>query len=70
MKQRPFFFNFQYLYAFNIVPLSKMDATELVKQPEDVTECPYIPSSVLAPKQVLNTTQNVLRRLKEHVLQL
>ncbi|GFN87297.1 cwf19-like protein 1 [Plakobranchus ocellatus] len=41
----------KYLYAFNIVPLSKMDAAELVKQPEDVTECPYTPSSVLASKQ-------------------
>lgn len=31
----------KYLYAFNIVPLSVMDPTELTKQPADVTECPY-----------------------------
>ncbi|XP_078276031.1 CWF19-like protein 1 isoform X1 [Rhinoraja longicauda] len=31
----------KYLYAFNIVPISSMDSTELVKQPLDVTESPY-----------------------------
>lgn len=31
----------KYLYAFNIVPMKNMDATELVKQPQDVTENPY-----------------------------
>lgn len=31
----------KYMYAFNIVPLVSMDKTELVKQPSDVTECPY-----------------------------
>lgn len=31
----------QYLYAFNIVPMKTMDPTELVKQPQDVTENPY-----------------------------
>lgn len=41
----------KYLYAFNIVPLSKMETTDLVTQPEDVTECPYTPSAVLADKQ-------------------
>ncbi|KAH9519188.1 hypothetical protein Btru_074929 [Bulinus truncatus] len=41
----------KYLYAFNIVPLSKMDAAELVKQPDDVTECPYTASGVLSTKQ-------------------
>ncbi|RMX57648.1 hypothetical protein pdam_00015893 [Pocillopora damicornis] len=30
-----------YMYAFNIVPLVSMDKNELVKQPPDVTECPY-----------------------------
>ncbi|KAG7253652.1 hypothetical protein CRUP_034334 [Coryphaenoides rupestris] len=30
-----------YLYAFNIVPMKTMDPTELVKQPQDVTENPY-----------------------------
>ena len=30
-----------------------MDVTELVKQPEDVTECPYAASNILTPKQVL-----------------
>lgn len=32
---------FQYLYAFNIVPMKSMDPAELVKQPQDVTENPY-----------------------------
>ncbi|BFZ05224.1 hypothetical protein BsWGS_08263 [Bradybaena similaris] len=41
----------KYLYAFNIVPLKKMALPELVKQPEDVTECPYIASDILASKQ-------------------
>ncbi|KAL7867567.1 hypothetical protein SRHO_G00089510 [Serrasalmus rhombeus] len=31
----------KYLYAFNIVPMKCMDAVELVKQPQDVTENPY-----------------------------
>uniref|UniRef100_W5KIV5 CWF19-like protein 1 n=1 Tax=Astyanax mexicanus TaxID=7994 RepID=W5KIV5_ASTMX len=31
----------KYLYAFNIVPMKNMDAAELVKQPQDVTENPY-----------------------------
>ncbi|XP_025896473.1 CWF19-like protein 1 [Nothoprocta perdicaria] len=31
----------KYLYAFSIVPMSKMDPAELVKQPQDVTENPY-----------------------------
>ncbi|TRZ03862.1 hypothetical protein DNTS_000495 [Danionella cerebrum] len=31
----------KYLYAFNIVPMKIMDPTELVKQPQDVTENPY-----------------------------
>ncbi|XP_059843563.1 CWF19-like protein 1 isoform X4 [Hypanus sabinus] len=31
----------KYLYAFNIMPISSMDPTELVKQPQDVTESPY-----------------------------
>ena len=33
--------HFQYLYAFNIVPMNKIEKDELVKQPQDVTECPY-----------------------------
>ncbi|CAL1548757.1 unnamed protein product [Lymnaea stagnalis] len=41
----------KYLYAFNIVPMSKMDPSELVKQPEDVTECPYVATGVLTSKQ-------------------
>ncbi|XP_043569496.1 CWF19-like protein 1 isoform X4 [Chiloscyllium plagiosum] len=32
----------KYLYAFNIMPLCAMDPTELVKQPLDVTESPYM----------------------------
>ncbi|XP_035282640.1 CWF19-like protein 1 isoform X1 [Anguilla anguilla] len=31
----------KYLYAFSIVPMKTMDPTELVKQPQDVTENPY-----------------------------
>ncbi|XP_062860120.1 CWF19-like protein 1 isoform X2 [Trichomycterus rosablanca] len=31
----------KYLYAFNIVPMKSMDPTELVKQPQEVTENPY-----------------------------
>ncbi|XP_040030290.2 CWF19-like protein 1 isoform X2 [Gasterosteus aculeatus] len=31
----------KYLYAFNIVPMKTMDPSELVKQPQDVTENPY-----------------------------
>ncbi|CAI5636579.1 unnamed protein product [Oreochromis niloticus] len=31
----------KYLYAFNIIPMKTMDPTELVKQPQDVTENPY-----------------------------
>ncbi|KAK6972586.1 CWF19-like protein 1 [Biomphalaria glabrata] len=41
----------KYLYAFSIVPLSKMESSELVKQPEDVTECPYVATGALKPKQ-------------------
>lgn len=35
------YFSSKYLYAFSIVPMKLMDATELVKQPPDVTENPY-----------------------------
>ncbi|XP_077449775.1 CWF19-like protein 1 [Stigmatopora argus] len=31
----------KYLYAFNIVPMKTMESSELVKQPQDVTESPY-----------------------------
>ncbi|XP_029604165.1 CWF19-like protein 1 [Salmo trutta] len=31
----------KYLYAFNIIPMKSMEASELVKQPQDVTENPY-----------------------------
>jgi hypothetical protein len=31
----------KYLYAFNIIPLKHMESAELVKQPDDVSECPY-----------------------------
>ena len=31
----------QYLYAFIMSPLSSMDATELRKQPDNTTECPF-----------------------------
>nr|XP_057921782.1 CWF19-like protein 1 isoform X2 [Doryrhamphus excisus] len=31
----------KYLYAFNVIPMKTMDQSELVKQPQDVTENPY-----------------------------
>ncbi|XP_077180287.1 CWF19-like protein 1 isoform X3 [Paroedura picta] len=31
----------KYLYAFSILPMSSMDSSELVKQPQDVTENPF-----------------------------
>ncbi|KAJ7987915.1 hypothetical protein DPEC_G00318190 [Dallia pectoralis] len=31
----------KYLYAFNIVPMKSMEISELIKQPQDVTENPY-----------------------------
>ncbi|XP_061663070.1 CWF19-like protein 1 isoform X2 [Syngnathoides biaculeatus] len=31
----------KYLYAFNIIPMKTVDPSELVKQPQDVTENPY-----------------------------
>ncbi|XP_077565675.1 CWF19-like protein 1 [Stigmatopora nigra] len=31
----------KFLYAFNIVPMKTMELSELVKQPQDVTESPY-----------------------------
>ena len=43
--------DFQFLYAFNIVPMKHMAAAELTKQPPDCTECPYMAdSAVLAAK--------------------
>ncbi|TWW64906.1 CWF19-like protein 1 isoform X1 [Takifugu flavidus] len=35
----------KYLYAFNIVPMKVMDPSELVKQPQDVTENPFARSA-------------------------
>ena len=32
----------QHLYAFRIVPMRAMDQTELCRQPEHVTESPYL----------------------------
>ncbi|GLD48230.1 CWF19-like protein 1 [Lates japonicus] len=49
-----------YLYAFNIIPMKTMDPSELVKQPQDVTENPYrrstkdktdVPKTELAPQR-------------------
>uniref|UniRef100_A0A8K9WP22 CWF19-like protein 1 n=1 Tax=Oncorhynchus mykiss TaxID=8022 RepID=A0A8K9WP22_ONCMY len=37
----------KYLYAFNIIPMKSMEASELVKQPQDVTESPYSRMSVM-----------------------
>lgn len=36
----------KYLYAFNITPLKHMAASELVKQPLDVTESPFIQTAL------------------------
>ncbi|XP_041636883.1 CWF19-like protein 1 [Cheilinus undulatus] len=42
----------KYLYAFNIIPMKTMDPSELVKQPQDVTENPYrCPTKDKAEKQ-------------------
>ncbi|XP_071957157.1 CWF19-like protein 1 [Antedon mediterranea] len=35
----------KYLYAFNIVPMSKLTHAELIVQPQDVTECPFSTTS-------------------------
>ncbi|KAM4037926.1 CWF19-like protein 1 [Anomaloglossus baeobatrachus] len=42
----------KYIYAFSIVPLSRMEAAELVKQPLDVTENPYRKSGREAKKSL------------------
>lgn len=43
----------KWLYAFNITPMTVCEPVELVKQPPDVTECPYSESNVAhPPKQV------------------
>ncbi|XP_045138727.1 CWF19-like protein 1 isoform X3 [Portunus trituberculatus] len=39
----------KWLYAFNITPMSKCEPTELVKQPPDVTECPFSDSNIAHP---------------------
>ncbi|KAG8438866.1 hypothetical protein GDO86_005164 [Hymenochirus boettgeri] len=41
----------KYIYAFNIVPMSLMEVAELVKQPLDVTECPYRKSETETQKR-------------------
>ncbi|XP_070200579.1 CWF19-like protein 1 [Littorina saxatilis] len=38
----------KYMYACNIVPMSKMGWIELIKQPSDATECPYTPTEIKA----------------------
>ncbi|KAK3103656.1 hypothetical protein FSP39_020809 [Pinctada imbricata] len=35
-----------YLYAFSITPLSEMEESDLTRQPDDVTECPYKISAI------------------------
>nr|XP_020468951.1 CWF19-like protein 1 isoform X2 [Monopterus albus] len=50
----------KYLYAFNIIPMKVMDPSELVKQPQDVTENPYRRSTkdtTDTQKTGLNTTE-------------
>jgi len=32
----------KWLYAFSIVPMKKMDRRDLVIQPPDATDCPYV----------------------------
>nr|XP_054752247.1 CWF19-like protein 1 [Lytechinus pictus] len=41
----------KYLYAFNITPMSKLKQEELIKQPEEVTECPFTWSKREEPKE-------------------
>ncbi|XP_064635450.1 CWF19-like protein 1 [Lineus longissimus] len=41
----------KFLYAFNILPMSKMSTSELVKQPPDVSECPFTFDISSAPRQ-------------------
>ncbi|KAM6987046.1 CWF19-like protein 1 [Aplochiton taeniatus] len=45
----------KYLYAFNIIPMKHMEPSELVKQPQDVTENPYGQNNTA--KQAFNTTE-------------
>lgn len=45
--------SFQYLYAFNIVPMKSMEPAALVKQPEDVTENPYRKATKEGRKETL-----------------
>ncbi|XP_034382649.1 CWF19-like protein 1 [Cyclopterus lumpus] len=46
----------KYLYAFNIVPMKTMEPSELVKQPQDVTENPYRRTAKDKPKTGFNAT--------------
>lgn len=55
----------QYLYAFNIVPMKTMDPSELVKQPQDVTENPYRRSTKERAERLktsLGSTQEEVQR--------
>ena len=37
---------FQNIYAFSIKPLIHLSREELIKQPDDVTECPYTETGI------------------------
>ena len=47
----------KWVYAFNIVPMTSMAATELSAQPENATECPFKAKDVELPveKAQINT---------------
>ena len=47
----------KWVYAFNIVPMTSMAATELTAQPENATECPFKAKDVEMPveKAQINT---------------
>ncbi|XP_074661931.1 CWF19-like protein 1 [Tubulanus polymorphus] len=47
----------KFLYAFSIKPMSRMDQTELTKQPDDVTERPYTPQPTTQPTTAQPTTE-------------
>jgi len=44
----------KFLYAFNVKPLKHISLKELISQPEDVTECPFIVDDSAHAKQIQN----------------
>ncbi|KAK6183907.1 hypothetical protein SNE40_006477 [Patella caerulea] len=45
----------KFLYAFNVVPLNKMESAELNKTPQDSTECPFPMSRFWSSNQIDDT---------------